>query len=265
MKNINFRSENVRGDEYDVIKLARQALNRSNASRVISKQECMVELTGLPLTICSEDIENVNISGALKLHESKTNKDNTNIIQRYQKRSTELEALSLCQFFYMEHKVKTPMKTTIPHFIGMSSTPTFPPTPTYAKSILITHKPWRNAKFYKLNDEECISEFINSIRKNEFPASVILAYNKVKQQHTKKTLHIEITQRQECYDNDDYSIAEEEQELIRAMTKLTSNYEKVINIKGVEYNRGLDYDWSQRDDTVSSKLRNTILIKEMIC
>ena len=61
------RSDNGRGDVNDVIKVARQSLNRSNASRIISKQECMVELTNLPLTICSEQIENINISGAMKI------------------------------------------------------------------------------------------------------------------------------------------------------------------------------------------------------
>jgi len=139
----------------------------------------------------------------------------------------------------------------------MSSTPTFPPSPAYAKSILIIHKPWRNAKFHKYTDEECIKEFIISIRNNDFPASVILAYNKMKLHYSNQTLHAEVTQKEECYDNDDHSITEEEQDIIRAMTKLTANIKNNIHIKGIEYNRGLNYDWSKRIDTVSAKKLNT--------
>ena len=52
------------GDTTDVVRISRQILNRSIAHRTIPKQECMVELAGLPLTLCSEHIEPVNISGS---------------------------------------------------------------------------------------------------------------------------------------------------------------------------------------------------------
>ena len=86
-----------------MIRVARQCLNRANASRIISKQESMVELTNLPLVISSEDIENVNISGAMKITTKYYNDKTSTLISRYQKRDSTLEKYSLCEFFHKEH------------------------------------------------------------------------------------------------------------------------------------------------------------------
>ena len=49
-------------DQTDVKRLACQIFNRSIGQKLISKQECMVQLAGLPLYICSENIEDVSLS-----------------------------------------------------------------------------------------------------------------------------------------------------------------------------------------------------------
>ena len=62
------------GTSSDVVRVTRQILNRAVSHRTIPKQECMVELAGLPLVLCTEVIETVNLSGSYKIT-SDTHKD----------------------------------------------------------------------------------------------------------------------------------------------------------------------------------------------
>lgn len=250
-KPLPFSSENVKGDINDVIKVARQSLNRSNASRIISKQECMVELANLPLVLCSEDIENINISGAMRLKENGVKDHNNSFLLRYQNRPEQFENLSVCEFFHIENKAKSREKIAIPHFIGMVSTPTYPPTATYARSTLIVHTPWRQARFHLMSDNECISQFETYQQYNKFPKSVILAYNKVRTQFIEKRVHKEPIQTIESDNLNNGEIATEDQQLIRVMTSMSSNITTIVNINGLEYNRGITYDWSKRVNSVS--------------
>ena len=255
------RSENVRGDINDVIKVARQSLNRCNASRVISKQECMVELTGLPLVICSETIENINISGVMKLNNRKSEFGQfSSIIKDYQSRSVELESCSLCEYIHQHYRAKHKEKSIIPHFIGMTSVTVYPPTVSYARATLIIHSPWRKADYHIMKDSDCITNFYLSIEAKRFPTSVILAYNKAKQQMTEGRQYLEPVQTQEQYEVNDEKISKEEEELIRAMTSITSNMSKHITLNGYEYNRGLNYNWSKRINNVSQTIQFKLYI-----
>jgi len=244
------RSENVRGDQNDVIKLARQALNRANASRIISKQECMVELTSLPLTLCSENIENVSISGAMRLLQGNDNKQQASLLQKYRSRSSDLEAISLCEYFHIIYNCKNSNTTTIPHFVGMSSVPTYPPTAAYAKATLIIHVPWRKSKYHSMTDEQCIQEFNDAISNKSFPASIILAYKNVKLRYKMGPIHKEPTQHEEVHNSENDGISHDELQLIRAMTQLTANIEKHVLINEFKFDRGIEYNWSNQDTSV---------------
>jgi len=253
------RSENVRGDINDVIKVARQSLNRCNASRVISKQECMVELTSLPLVICSETIENINISGAMKVNDRNCKLDQfSTIIKQYQNRPGEQENLSLCEYIHQHKKDKQNTVSIIPHFIGMTSVPVYPPTVAYARATLIIHLPWRKAEYHIMKDSECITQFYLSIEAKKFPTSVILAYSKAKQQQQKGRQYLEPVHKQEQYEETDEGISKQEEDLIRAMKSITSNMSKSITLNGYDYNRGLHYDWSKRINNVSQNYTNCI-------
>jgi hypothetical protein len=54
------------GDERDIVKTVHKCLNRSVVQRTISKQEAMCELAKLPMVTCSETIETVSLSSAVK-------------------------------------------------------------------------------------------------------------------------------------------------------------------------------------------------------
>ena len=213
----------------------------------------MVELTGLPLVLCSENIDNVNISGAMRIKTGKYDNMTSTILHKYQDRPGEWENLSLCEYFHAVNNRNEHDNIVIPHFIGMTSTPTFPVTASYARATLIIHKPWRQAYFHKLTDTDCIQQFAKSIKDKTFPASVIMTYEKVKIQHSEDRTYVEPVQRTETFESDDHGITQEEAELIRLMSSLTANMGKSVNIKGAEYSRGTDYDWSKRIYNVSSK------------
>jgi len=212
----------------------------------------MVELTNLPLVLCTEDIRNVNISGAMKIKSGhEYTEQSTNLLRRYQNRPLQDESLSFCEFVHQEFKATKHKKTIVPHFVGMSSSPTYPPSIYYARAALIIHIPWRKAEFYVMSDADCLHQFQNMMKSKLFPASVIMAYNKCKQQYLENKLHTGPVQKEESYDDNDEGSSKEEHQLIRALSSFTSNMSTRMNINGTEYNRGIHYDWSKRIKPVS--------------
>ena len=49
-------------DEQDVVRVARKVLNKSIGEKLISKQECMVQLAGLKLYDCSENMKSISLA-----------------------------------------------------------------------------------------------------------------------------------------------------------------------------------------------------------
>lgn len=115
--------------------LARKILNKSLSEKVISKQECMVQLSNLDLSLCSEIIQTVSISGSYKLTDT-TTEYGTSFFHKYKTR-TGMEHLSLDEYFHTckNNHGDGNRKTVIPHYVGGCSIPVFPATPQYARSV----------------------------------------------------------------------------------------------------------------------------------
>ena len=96
----------------DVITIARKLLNRSVVSRLIPKQECMVELDKLPLVLSTESIESISLSGSYKL----TSDSHKGLIARYRKVAADRPDLSLSGLFQEEKETRPTNKTIIPHW-----------------------------------------------------------------------------------------------------------------------------------------------------
>ena len=147
-------------------RLVRHILNRTTTQRTISKQECMVLLSQIPLVMCSELIKTISISDSKKLsNKTRTSKD----IQEYVKRSQEEESMSYAEFFQNKMNSvdsrKTDSRTIIPHFVGLKSNPTYPVTVDYARATLIINKPWRkNTSPHLISNEEAIENFSTYLR-----------------------------------------------------------------------------------------------------
>jgi hypothetical protein len=235
------------GDENDLIRLARKMLNRTTSDRVISKQECVVESTDIPLTLCSDMIQTISISGSSRIHAEKP-VGKKSLMDAYMTRPVTDEGKSFSQFVHDENKHVEP-KIFVPHYVGMNNSPTYPVSPTYARSTLIIHIPWRNGYYHRLNDSACVSEFHDFMKRCQFPTTVKLNYLQAKNRYEQS-----ITAKENQNNADDGSeVDEDDQFLLTHLANLNATTANKSN-HGIEsdcFHRGLDYDWSQRH-TVSN-------------
>jgi hypothetical protein len=84
------------GNVNEAKRLARKILNKSMSEKVVSKQECMVQIAGLDLFHCSETIDNQSISGSYRLGNGSSS---TTLFHKYAKRTTRMFELSLDAYF----------------------------------------------------------------------------------------------------------------------------------------------------------------------
>ena len=174
-------------------KIAKQIMNKTATKRIISKQEAMVLLAGLPLTMCTETVESISINNSTKLKTATDNKQDTRFITEYSKRPVECEHLSLYQYFlFMKNDGKLPMKGKkyiIPNFIGYSGAPCFPISESYARHTIIVYTPWREYPT-KRNWKSEFQRFINS---QDVPTSCRMGYDRVMLRFFHNVYHYEPT------------------------------------------------------------------------
>lgn len=245
--------QSLSGDENDLIRLARKMLNRTTSDRIISKQECMVECTDLPLTLCSEMIQTISITGSSKVYSNRS-LGKQSLINAYMDRPVSQDNQSFSQFVFNQYSHVESAKF-VPHFVGLNSAPCYPVSPSYARATLIIHSPWRNAYYHQLNDSNCLIEFHDRIKTCQFPTTVKLNYLQAKQRYEQSMKLHEPTMEK----IDDSDVDEDDQFLLMHMTSLnaTVNGNNSMNSETDCFNRGLDYDWSKRHTVSSlSKIEN---------
>ena len=125
-------SEEMTGCQRDVKRICRQVLNKTATSRLISKQEATVMLSGLPFTDSTETVENVSVTLSQRLYSSrKGDIESTQILPQYKRRLNTvtpqspaydfLKSISLYDFFLLMKNVLPPTKQhkTMSHFVKM--------------------------------------------------------------------------------------------------------------------------------------------------
>ena len=243
-------SSEVSGTIDDVISITRKLLNRTVVNRTIPKQECMVELDKLPLVLCTDSIEPISLSGSYQVKASSQN----GVVARYRKVAPTSPHLSLYAFFsedYERRKRKSSCKYVIPHWIGGNGQPTFPVTYDYARTTLLVHKPWKAATPPRLSKDEWINQFNEFIASSSCPKSVKLTYVRVRERKLKNR-HGEPTAGEECYDYEPNADMDTETQDILSLVKTTTvSNDPTLNIDNFSFDRGLNYDWSQRMHPVS--------------
>lgn len=217
--------------------MAKQVLNKAASNRLISKQECMIMLADYPLVQCSEKIDEISLSKNSKIVLDKDKKtSDKRLLTQYEERPKEQENFTLHDFY----KFHNPGK--VPHYVGMNGSPTFPVTENYARSIIITHVPWRK---YPYNKDwiQAFNEFING---SDVPDSVRLSYCRVVQRHITKTTFCEPTQTQ--VDHSKNKVPTHCQVMmdltgLQHVKDLDFNYQEMMSL-----DRGFDYDWSKTEE-----------------
>lgn len=206
MKALILGSQEVSGTSNDVKRIARKLLNTTTKNKIISKQECMCHLAKLDLFLCSESIDTVSISGEYRLCTS--GEAQSSFLTKYAKRDDKWKDKSLHQYFteiknYALSRPSSNCKWIIPHYVGARSTPIYPVTEGYTKSVLLLHVPWRNA-FNEpgtiTNYKEDFEIFLNSTL---CPMSVKIGYERAKARYGEHKQFVEPTGNNEsiCYES----------------------------------------------------------------
>lgn len=232
------------------MKVSRQILNRGSAHRIVPKQECMVELAELPLVMCSELTETISLSGTYKLTGS-----HASYLSGYRKLAPYHSNLSLhdyvCNQLRKKRDKQRLAKSVIPHYIGASGQPKYPPTVPYAMATLIVYKPWRSDSPPKRTDEEMLSEFMDFIESAECPCNVTMEYARVKERYLSKR-PLEAVASEECYDREmQPDMDHDTQQMLSIVTNVTHSSDPFFSVNDFSFDRGLNYDWSCRIFPVS--------------
>ena len=219
----------------------------------------MCELGGLSLVMCSDNIESVSLSGANKLQIQGELTSET-FLSQYCNRKECLD-MSLHAYYHYCKNIKgrknDGQKITIPHYVGGSSQPKFPISQSYARSIIMIHKPWsKNDPLPQ--DHDFIDVFNDFINTDSCPISVKVSYERAKKREEDKTLgRIEpiSEDREDSTSTDDLDDNEVEDAI--ALTATLGDTMNILDyIGGEQMDFGLNYDWAQRLYTVSTETFN---------
>jgi hypothetical protein len=241
------------GDVNEARRLARMILNKSMAEKVISKQECMVQVAGLDLFHCSESIDNHSISGSYRLGNGLSS---TTLLHKYAKR-TEMFELSLDDYFFWwkgQRKNQKNYVDVIPHYVGGRCLAVYPPTQGYARSILLIYKSWIG-EFDDGEDRDFLKEFEEFISSDSCPMKVKIPFERVKQRVMTKSQFKEPTSQVEVVDYSQFSweISQDSEDAVAIASTLQAMEGTEGKIYDYNYDTGQDYDWSKPNIVVCIK------------
>lgn len=238
----------------DLMRVCRQAMNKATTKRLISKQEAVVLLAELPLTLCTESIESVSISNSKRLRSREDRDTDKTFVTAYAKRAPHHESMNMSDYYHL-HKNGTEStgKYYIPNFVGVNGTPKFPVTEAYARHTLIVYKPWRDYPHYSSENiwKQQFDIFINS---NSCPIAAKIPYERVLRRAMDKMTHYE-TKASDC-DHSGNPISADDKYLmdltgLKAMESEKSDYDASL-IR--ELDKGILHKWDKKPK-VSKKIQ----------
>ena len=166
--------------ENGMLNIVRKLLNSIPSTRIVYRQESVMEIAKLPLTTCSEQIIPVHAIGYYRI-DKPMKRDS--LMSLYAKRNKTEQKLNFTQFFYktIASKQGGKSKTSIMHISGLNSNPVYPVSFDYARSVLIFYKPWCGVNRIMLqNKPQVLEEFNEFIMSPECPTTVKQAYVRAK-------------------------------------------------------------------------------------
>ena len=252
------------GDVTDVQRIARQLLNRTIGEKMISKQEAMVLAGKLKLVDCSESIDTVSVSGYYKLGKGS---NASTFLQKYAKRNIDVHHHTLHQYFHhMKNKttnVSNASCSYIPHYVGASSYPVYPPTLSYARSMILIHAPW-HTKFDGTRD--FLHIFKSCMDAGIFPPSVTIPYLRVKARYEAKNQFIEPTN---TFDDPispflSENIPQDLRDIVALSNHLPHDAAEHPDNDGIHLDLGLEYDWSEQHHAKCCPQKATAFLQHKI-
>ena len=175
----------------------------------------------------------------------------------YKDRNDSFE-LSLHEYFYKTRK----NCKFFPHHTGTQLQAKYPPTVDYARSVLLTHKPWWG-EHLPYNENTIIDDFLKFIVSFRCNATVKVNYERAKQKHQKQMNNVECVAGQiddlKCEESDNDNHAGDVQLLMDVYGHLGVATPCELDLGGRKIDRGLDYKWCQRVNKVSQLTLSLIL------
>ena len=233
------RAEEFSGDQDDVRRACKHIINKSVSKRLISKQEAMVLLGSLDLTLCSETIESVSISNSSALRSADEKKVDKTFITKYKNRSLSDENCSIHAYFHQTKNPPTSKTSIIPNFVGINGAPTFPVSETYARHVLIVYRPWRD---YPRN-VDWIAEFDNFIYSNHCPDSARMGYERVMSRYYDKMMHYD--PKSSDVDHSKNPVSDDDLDLIALVSLSKPEYTDAETALLHGLDLGTDYEWDK--------------------
>ena len=242
-------AEDLDGDQSDLTRLARQILNKSIGEKMISKQEAMVHLAQLRLFDCSERIETQSLSGYYKLNSSRQGRaSSSTLLARYADRPPALKEYTLYEYFFVSKNIENKAKArTIPHFVGGSSQPSYPPKEGYARSMLLLHSKWTKEFEYSgnANGPKAAPIFTDLVENNKLPLYVSIPYHRMKARYDRGGNVYEPTI-SDSHSDPIPKYAPIPSDLLEIVQLVSTLSHKVSDsdMHSPSINYGLDHDWS---------------------
>lgn len=236
--------------------ITQRALHALTGQRVVSYQEAAHMVDGQELIISSDQITYVSLQQGAALRSEK-DKESTDILKLYRDRNPEYNHLSLEEYFYKvycreKYKSHNDVKRTKYRILmhkGMNCKPRYPIDYSYAKGMLILHKPWsKNQPLTAIlkDKERCISTFKKMIMNKQLPSAVVAQYICAMKYSAQKRLEIIAKEGTQEPINLDRLSAEEREKYIafQQCTHFTDNKLHDDKIGGMNVDIGEDIDWT---------------------
>ena len=255
------------GGSEDVKKCAWKLLNDTMKRRLLSKQEACCQLAGLSLVTCSETVEDVSLSGSVRIGTENAGK--TTFLNQYATRKDNYE-LSLTEYFhYIKNRNYNPRKARdknnqygfihqgnkkliIPNFTSGRSDPEYPPSESYARSTILRYMPWRTEFMSLTNNGELswVDLFESFLENPKCPLPVRIGFNRAKHRLLSKTP--EITNKEELIDYSQFCVEASTDviDLVNICTTVAAKFNDADEYDGL-FEYGYSYDWSKRHFQVS--------------
>ena len=241
----------MHGNSEDVVRVSKKCMNKSAGMRLISKQESVVLMGELDLFTCTETVETVSISNSKRIRTNGNGStDSNNYVNEYMNRPEECALLSMYRYFVeTKNYAKTAgQKQVIPHFVGISGKPSYPPTEDYAKYVLVVHKPWWGR--FPTSDN-WIEDFLNFINTPDIvPTEVSMEYMRVMQRYYCGNKFVQPVAKDG--DHSGNAVPDDIQALINLTGVPAKHFDddKTNLIKSMD--RGIEFQWDKKPKVITS-------------
>ena len=231
--------------ENAVLHIVQKVLNSIPTTRIVYRQEAMMEIAKLPLTTCSEQLVPVYAIGYYRIGKTLSSHS---LMSQYAHRKDNHNQ-SFVQFFYNKCNSSKSSKQSIMNICGLNGNPVYPVTYDYARAIMIFYKPWRGLNRDLLQDQQqVIQDFKEYVESDYCPLAVKQAYVRAKFRYESGRAFQDDNKKEEEYEHHLNTENIDDEELKRYI-EFSNSFQRATKdfsvLHGYKLNIGYKYNWSK--------------------